>query len=81
LLGTGTSSLYQKIFCVTASTKEHKKQNRLHKGTKVIGIDTLSTYCLTNDMRDFDGGTTTLVAHSITGIGGNNNAWEVQTGQ
>jgi hypothetical protein len=65
-------SLYARLMCIVATAKGVNKYEYLHEGTNLIGIDTLSTYCLTNDMSDFDPSTVREVHHKVTGMGGEN---------
>jgi hypothetical protein len=69
-----TKSLANEVMCVAADTKYKKRYEYLHEGTMCIGIDTLSTYCLTNDMTDFDSDTIKPVHHHVTGIAGKNSS-------
>jgi hypothetical protein len=69
-----TKSLENEIMCVAAATKKEKRYEHLHKGGLCVGIDTLSSYCLTNNMADFKKDTIKLIHYSVTGIAGTNSS-------
>jgi hypothetical protein len=62
------------IICATATIKNKPRNEHLHKNAYCIGIDMLSTYCLTNDIGDFTADTVQSVGHKVTGIGGKNSS-------
>jgi hypothetical protein len=55
---------YEKIMCLASN-----RRSRLHEDSTWLGVDTLSTYCITNDENDFVGKTQDVSA-GITGISG-----------
>jgi hypothetical protein len=62
------------LVCMSTKAKGKKKEDYLHKDTSWIGIDTLSTYCLTNDIEDIEESTRRKVHHNVSGIGGSKSA-------
>jgi hypothetical protein len=57
-----------RVSCLTTNTS--RKHEDLHKNSTWLGIDTFSTYCLTNDQRDIIEGTGSEVSDNVTGTGG-----------
>jgi hypothetical protein len=58
-----------RVTCLTSSTI-NRKHDDLHEKSHSLGIYTLSTYFLTNDMGDIIKGTGSEVQANVTGIGG-----------
>jgi hypothetical protein len=71
-----------RIMCMAASAntststsiRKKKRYDYLHENTEFIGIDTLSTYCLTNNLEDIIASTRKQVSHNVTGIAGKNSS-------
>jgi hypothetical protein len=65
-----TETRRNELVCMATTKGDNRKEDFLHENTAWIGIDTLSTYCLTNDLDDIDISTRKEVLHKVTGIAG-----------